>query len=48
MKALSAAPIATIDSTLVMSVTADRAERLVAALVEEGLVVREGFRLRLP
>jgi A/G-specific adenine glycosylase len=48
MKSLAVASIATIDTALVMSVTADRAERLVAALVDEGLVVREGVRLRLP
>jgi A/G-specific adenine glycosylase len=48
MKALSAAPVADGDVAAVMSVTADRAERLVAALVEEGLVVRDDVRLRLP
>jgi A/G-specific adenine glycosylase len=48
MKALTSAPVATRDAAAVMSVTSERAERLVDALLAERLVVREGVSVRLP
>jgi A/G-specific adenine glycosylase len=48
MKVLSSAPIASDDAARVMEVAPERAERLVEALLAEGLVVGDGLRLRLP
>jgi A/G-specific adenine glycosylase len=52
LKALSTAPVAASDAARVMSVTPERAERLVDALTLEGLVVSDvvsdGVSLRLP
>jgi A/G-specific adenine glycosylase len=48
MKALSAGQMDAIDGAAVMSCASERAERLVASLVADGLVVRDGRWLRLP
>jgi A/G-specific adenine glycosylase len=48
MKVLSSASIANDDAARVMEVAPERAERLVEALLAEGLVVGDGLRLRLP
>jgi A/G-specific adenine glycosylase len=48
MKALSSSSVGVRDATRVMAVAPGRADRLVASLVAEGLVVRDGVSLRLP
>ena len=48
MKALADGDVAAVDLSRVMSVSVERAERLARALEGEGLVVRDGVRLRLP
>jgi A/G-specific adenine glycosylase len=48
MKALTAASVVEDDAPAVMGCTAERTTRLVEGLVADGLVVRDGLRLRLP
>ena len=48
MRALSSQPVPVTDVAAVMGCATDRAERLVVSLVHDGLVVRDGDRLRLP
>ena len=48
MRALSTHAVLVADASSVMGCAADRAERLMASLVHDGLVVRDGDRLRLP
>ena len=48
LKALGAGPLTSAEAASVMGVAAERASRLVQALVDDRLVVRSGSELRLP
>lgn len=48
LRAASAGEVRRADGAAVMGVTLERAERLVSTLIDEGLLVADGDRLRLP
>ena len=48
LRAASAGEVRRADGAAVMGVASERAERLVATLIDEGLLVADGDRLRLP